>query len=318
MSKLCTFAIPVIRPDLLENCLRTLYKYTEPGTFNVIVIDQTRKGLDINLRERYQDLVLLRSPITQKFYTGNVGFQFANNLALRLTDTPFYCFLNDDVEFISNKWFKGVMDTFKMIEDNPPTADRPPLLVNVASTKLPDWSVGLPRGQHHDIIPYKKEYTDEDWEFLLSQDHYVNEHLTIKPKSVFDGINLYCSVARTDLLRKIGIDDLWYPGSAGDYDLSNVASMWGYRCISTTLSWVYHHWSVSFQAATDEEDIKELVIPQIHHTDLREKWWTNFELWGTRCPACEGILHTDDGILAICPKHKDQIYSIPPNVIEYL
>lgn len=316
MAKVCTFAIPVIRPDLVEHCLDSLYQYTESGTFNVIIIDQTKKGLDVNLRDRYRDLTVLRSPITEKFRTGNIGFQFANNLALKLTDTPYFCFLNDDVIFINDKWWQGVMDTFDMIDKSTPT--RPALLVNVASMKLPDWSVGLPRGEHHYILPYKENYTDEDWDFLVNKEHFVNEHLTIKPGSVFDGINLYCSVTKTDVLRRIGIDDFWYPGSAGDYCLSNLASMYSYRCVSTTLSWVYHHWSVTFAAINEEEDIKELAIPELHHTDLREKWWVNFELWGTRCPVCEGILHTEDGILASCSEHKDQIYPIPQNVVETL
>lgn len=316
MSKLCTFCIPIIRPDLIENCLRALYKYTEPGSFNVIVVDQTLRGLDTNLRDKYQDLMIIRSPKTERFYTGNLGFQLANNLALKLTDTPYFCFLNDDVEMISSKWWEGVMDTFKLVEKATPS--RPPLLVNVASIKLPDWSVGLPKGQDHYILPYKEKYTDKDWESLVKEPHFVNEHLTIQPGSVIDGINLYCSVSRTDLLKKIGIDDLWIPGSAGDYDLSNVASMWGYRCVGTTLSWCFHHWSVSFEAVNVEEDIKRLAMPELHHTDLKDKWWTNFELWGVNCPICGEILHTDDGILAICSKHKDQIYPIPQNTVELL
>lgn len=312
--KLLTFGIPVVRPDLLHKCLDSLYKYTEKGSFNVILIDMTRRGLDVNLRDKYQDLLIIRSPKTKKFYTGNLGFQFANNLALKLTDTPYYVFCNDDVEFINKRWVQGVMDTFVKVEKATPS--RPPLLVNVASIKLPDWSVGKPKGEDHYILPYKEEYTDKDWDYLVNKEHYVNKHLTIKPGSVIDGINLYCSVARTDLLKKIGIDDLWYPGSAGDYDLSNVASMWGYRCVGTTLSWVFHHWSISFQAATDEEDIKELVIPELHVTDLRDKWWTNFELWGVNCPDCGEILHTNDGIVAICSKHPGQTYFIPQNTIE--
>lgn len=276
----------------------------------------TRWGLNINLRDNYKNLTLFRSPKSDKFYTGNLGFQFANSLALRLTDTPYFCFLNDDVEFINSKWWQGVMDTFVKVEKASPT--RPPLLVNVASIKLPDWSVGKPKGQDHYILPYKKEYSDEDWSNLVNEPHYINQHLTIQPGSVIDGINLYCSVARTDLLKKIGIDDLWYPGSAGDYDLSNVASMWGYRCVGTTLSWIFHHWSISFQAATEEENIKELVIPELHVTDLRDKWWTNFELWGVNCPICGEILHTELGDVAYCNKHPDQIYLIPPNTVETL
>lgn len=314
-NKVVTFCIPIIRPDLVENCLKTLYKYTSVE-FNVIVIDQTLNGIDANLRDKYQNLVVLRSPKTEKFYTGNLGFQFANNLALKLTDTPYFCFLNDDVEFVSSRWWQGIIETFDKVEKATP--NRPALLVNVASIKLPDWSVGRPKGDDFYILPHEENYTDEDWDFLVNEPHYINEHLTIQPGSVIDGINLYCSVAKTDLLKKIGIDDLWIPGSAGDYDLSNVASMWGYRCVGTTLSWCFHHWSVSFEAVNVEEDIKRLAIPELHHTDLKDKWWTNFELWGVNCPICKEILHTDDGLLAVCPNHSDQIYPIPQNTVESL
>ena len=316
--KLVTFAIPVIRPDLLERCLETLYKYTDLLIFNVIVIDQTVQGMDID-RDAYPNLMVIRTPKSFRFHTGNVGFQKANNLALSLTETPYFCFLNDDVEFIHPGWWDGVMDTFAKVEKATPT--RPALLVNVASIKLPDWSVGKPAGEHHYILPYKEQYTDADWHSLTEEEHYVNEDLTIKPGTVIDGINLYCSVAKTDLLKKIGIDDRWWPGSAGDYDLCCLASMWGYRCVGTTASWVYHHWSVSFQAAQDEDDIRSLYMPELYEGDLRAKWGERFDLWGVKCQAihaellvCEQIMHTDDGVIATCEKHPDTPYAIPPNL----
>jgi GT2 family glycosyltransferase len=308
-----TAIIPVIRTDMVERCVETLYKYTD-NIFYCYIIDQTIEGLDANkLRDKYPNLMVIRAPKTDLHSTGNLGFQQAIDLGVRLVDTPYTLVLNDDVEFISNRWFAGIMDTFLKVTKATPT--RPPLLVNAASIKLPDWSVGKPKGEDHYILPYKDTYTDEDWDFLVNEDHFVNEHLTITVGSVVDGINLYASMIDTKKLLEVGsLDHLWYPGSAGDYDLSCLASMFGYRCVSTTLSWVFHHWSKTFE---DEEHMQLLVQDELKHLDLRDKWGDRFDLWGVRCTqkGCEEIMHTDDGIKATCPKHPEEVYAIPENTI---
>jgi GT2 family glycosyltransferase len=312
-NKLFTAVIPCIRADLLPRCLETLYKYTD-NIFYCFVIDQSIDGVDMNLRDKYPNLMIIRSPKTDIHYTGNLGFTQATNLGMRLADTPYVIFLNDDVEFIHPGWWEGVMETFRKVEDATP--DRPALLVNCASIKLPDWSVGRPRGEDHYILPYKEEYTNEDWDILVSEEHYVNEHLTIKPGSVIDGINLYCSVADTNRLIEVGmLDELWFPGGADDYDLCCRASMFGYRCVGTTLSWVFHHWSKSFGSIQDE--VKSLAMPELNHGDLREKWGERFDLWGVRCDEkeCEEILRTNNGMTAKCPKHSDNTYSMPQNIV---
>ena len=310
--KTFTAIIPVIRDDLVERCLETLYKYTD-NIFYCYVIDQSINGLDVNLRDKYPNLMVIRAPKTDLHRTGNLGFQQAVDLGIRLVDTPYTLILNDDVEFVNSGWYAGVMDTFDKVAKASPT--RPAMLVNVGSIKLPDWSVGKPKGEDHYILPYKKDYTEEDWRFLIDEPHYVNEHLEIQPGSVIDGINLYCSMADTKKLLEVGsLDHLWYPGSAGDYDLSCIASMFGYRCVGTTLSWVYHHWSQTFE---DEEQMQLLVQDELKHTDLREKWADRMDLWGVRCSqkGCDEILHTDDGQKAVCPKHPNEIYAIPENSI---
>lgn len=323
MPKENTFVIPVIRPDLIARCLETLYRHT-PNNFYVIVIDQSIEGIDMSLRDRYKNLMIIRSPKTDVHHTGNLGFTQATNLGLTLTQTPYVTFLNDDVEFVHPDWWQGIQDTFRNVTEATPT--RPPLLVNAASIKLPDWSVGLPAGEHHYILPYKEDYTDEDWRFLVDQPHFVNEHLTITPGTVVDGINLYCSVADTRKLLEVGLlDEFWYPGGADDYDLCARASMFGYRCVSSTYSWVYHHWSKTFGEIRDKAQTAELVQDELKHGDLNEKWGyvvgpdgekkPRFDLWGIRCTQCDGILHTSDGQRAVCPQHPDEIYAIPENTV---
>lgn len=316
--KLNTFVIPHLGGENIHRCLETLYKYT-PNNFYVYIIDQSVNGLDVNLRDTYKNLMIIRTPKSDTHYTGNLGHSHASNLGIQLAQTPYVTMLNDDVEFINDKWWQGVLDTFTKIEKATPT--RPALLVNVASIKLPDWSVGKPKGEDHYILPYKEQYTDEDWEKLVNEPHYVNEYLTIQPGSVIDGINLYCSVADTKKLLEVGlIDELWYPGNANDYDLCCRASMFGYRSVGTSLSWVFHHWSTTFESVDAEEDMRRMVQDELKHGDLGEKWGDRFDLWGIRCNRkdCDEIMMTTDGIKAVCPRHITEVYAIPENTIEQL
>lgn len=315
MDKLNSFVIPYLGGENIHRCLETLYKYT-PNNFHVFLIDQSIKGLDTNLRDKYKNLTIIRTAKSDLHWTGNLGHSQATNLGVMLAQTPYTCLLNDDVEFISNKWWGGILDTFDKVQRATPS--RPAFMVNAASIKLPDWSVGKPKGEHHYILPYKENYTDEDWDFLVNEPHYVNEHLTIQKGSVIDGINLYCSVADTKKLIEVGlIDEFFYVGGANDYDLCCRASMFGYRSVGTTLSWVYHHWSTTFQSVQDKVEIGELIQHELKHEDLRDKWGDKFDLWGVRCSRkdCDEILQTKDGIKATCPKHPEEVYAMPETTI---
>lgn len=307
--KLNTFVITVIVPGLIDRCLETLYRYTEQSSFYVYIIDQTITGLDATaLRNKYENLMVIRTPKTDIHRTGNLGHSQGSNLGIRLVETPYVTLLNDDVEFVSPHWWQGVMDTFIKVEKATP--DRPALLVNVASIKLPDWSVGRSGGDDFYILPYKEDYSEEDWDFLVNHDHYVNEHLTIQPGSIIDGVNLYCSVVDMKRFYEVGyLDDFWYPGNANDYDLSCRAGMFNYRCVSTTLAWVFHHWSKTFHST---EEMQALVQPELSKGDLRDKWGDRHDIWGARCPVCQETMLTKDGEVAHCPKHPQETYQIPP------
>lgn len=307
--KQLTVIILLIRPDLIERCLETLYKNT--ADFYCYVLDQTKHGIDMGLRDKYPNLMIIRSPRTDTHYTGNLGFSMGSNLLSKLVETPYFMLLNDDVEMIHPAWFDGVLESFEMIDKATP--NRPAVCVNLASTRLADWSVGRDKGDHFDIIPYKESYTDEDWNFLVNESHYINEHLTIQPRSVFDGVTLYASVIKTDLFRKIGgLDNRYMPGSGEDYDWSCISSMWGYRSVCTTLSWCFHHWSKSFESLQESEDIQSLQIPELNWNHNHEKWGERFDIWGVKCKTCNEILLTKDGKTAFCPNGHES-YIVPQN-----
>lgn len=315
--KLLTVITPIIREDLVERMLQTLYEYTEP-MFYVYLIDQSVDGLDAtDLRNRYKNLMVIRTPKSDVHYTGNLGFAQATNLGIQLVQTPYFMMCNDDVEFIHPKWWEGVMETFSMVEKATP--DSPAVIVNPSSLKLPDWSVGRPAGDDHYILPYKEQYTDADWDFLVHEEHYVNEHLTIMPGSVIDGVTMYASVCHTQRFLEIGLlDEKFFPGSGEDYDYSCRARMFNYRSVGTTLSYLYHHWSSTFKALQDQDKVRSLQMPELNWNHTDEKWGSNFDIWGVRCPQCDSIMITKDGIQAFCPKHPDSPYMMPESTVSPL
>lgn len=313
-----TVIVPVIRPDLLPRMLETLYKYTEPN-FYVYVIDQTLHGLDANaLRLQYKNLMTIRTPITDYHRTGNLGFAQATNLGISLVQTPYFMMCNDDVEFLNKDWWKGVVDTFALVERATP--ERPAVIVNPSSLKLADWSVGLPHGQDHYIMPYKERYSDADYQWLVNEPHYVNEHLTIMPGSVIDGVTMYASVCDTKRFLEVGmLEERFFPGSGEDYSFSCRASMVGYRCVGTTLAYVYHHWSASFAAIHEEDDVKSLMIPELAWNQTNELWGDGFDIWGVKCPQCSANMRCGaDKTIASCPKHPEEIYHMPEVSIQQL
>lgn len=311
MSKDVTFVIPIITTNQIERCLYTLYKYTE--NFYCYIIDQSIEGVDATkLRNQYKNLMVIRTPKSDYHWTGNLGFAQATNLGVRLVQTPYFCMLNDDVEMISSKWLPGVWETFDMVAKATP--NKPPILVNPASIRLADWSVGRPAGEDFDIIPYKEEYTDADWDFLVNQPHYINEHLTIQKGSVIDGVTMYCTVVNTEKFLEVGmLPEQLYPGGGEDYWYSALLNMHGYRGVGTTLSWVFHHWSTTFKDIQEKEEVKELVQPELQHNNNHEDWGEGFDIWGYKCSKCQNPLQMlkDYDNIASCPKHPEVRYSPP-------
>lgn len=310
--KFFTAIIPVILTSNIDRCLETLYKYTEQDSFYVFIIDQSIKGLDATaLRNKYHNLMVIRTPKSNIHHTGNLGFAQATNLGISLVQTPYFMMLNDDVELINLDWWQGVLDTFKQVEEATP--DNPAVIVCPASIRLADWSVGRANGDDFDILPYKEEYSQEEYSFLVNEGHYVNEHLTIQPGSVFDGVTMYACVCDTRRFLDVGLlDEKYFPGSGEDYDFSCIARMHGYRSVATTKSWVWHHWSSTFKALrAEKEEVKALQIPELQWNQNHEKWGDRFDIWGIRCTKCSEIMMTKDNKLAICPIHPDETYTIP-------
>ena len=267
-----TFVIPVVRDDLLARCLETLYRHNPP-TFYVFVVDQTGDGIATErLRRAYKNLLVLRTPRTDVHTTGNLGFAKAVNLAAALVQTPFLTICNDDVEFVHRNWWDAALDTFRAVERQTP--DRPAAMVNPLSVKVPHWAMGRPPGQDHLVLPYRETYSDQDWERLVGEVHRLPGGGAIQPSSHYDRVEMFCTVTSVAAFRQIGpLNERFYPGGGEDYEYCRRAAAHGFRCVTTSRSWVFHHWSRSRRIVDDPRRNRGLV-------DERLRWNNMGALWG--------------------------------------
>jgi GT2 family glycosyltransferase len=233
-----TFITAVLRSDYVERMIETLYKYTE--NFNLIVVDQTKDGL-----KHIDGVHLVLRPLR------NLGFAKAMNEGILHGlhwKSEYIININDDVELISPRWWQGILDTFNNHDGNEI------LVVNPESIKIPLWGYGKPPNEYIEVIDYKNEFTDADYDFLLKGDFsHLKEKYPELPESfplqyegVCDAFAAFCPVFKRKFFDLIGMwEERCYPGGLDDYDAMCRTYRKKYRAVSTRKSWLYHAWGKS-------------------------------------------------------------------------
>lgn len=272
MDIINTFVVPIIIPDFIERFLKTLYAHTPPN-FRVIVIDQTLDGMS----------ELSKDPRVHMYIRPyrNLGFSHSMNTGIRISSTKYVTCSNDDVEFVDDRWWSGIIETFDQ--------DKQIKAVNPMSITEPGWGYGCNKNSPEELVkqkeselhcqfnreeerfehlPYKEAYSKEEYDFLLAQ---KNGHI--------DGIITWCTTFDREALDYKGVfDERFFPGGGEDYDIggrfysmfypskqANPADR--YRMVATSKSWAWHHLSKSRKT-------KEQYLP-----GLREHFGDDHAMW---------------------------------------
>jgi GT2 family glycosyltransferase len=292
MQKLVTFVYPIIRTDFIYDSFATLRKFTEKGTYKVVVIDQSLNGLDpIFINELLKDGHLY---MRQQ----NEGFSNASNKGIIQAlkwETPYITIVNDDTVFMYDGWFTDALKEF----DSDPHI----IAVGPESPRVAMWGYGLTQGEHVELIPYKDNFTPDDIAYLKAGDYDEKEiasrHEFTIPKTfpftkrgVVDGIAMWCPIFKREAFIELGLfDERFVWGGGEDYDMLARAYSCAYpvvrdicdpkyhrRMVSTMKSWVWHFWGQS-------KDIKETLDPKLFAhkepwNDNGQLWTPSFDVWG--------------------------------------
>lgn len=224
-----TFIIPTIYNfQGLSRCVDTIKKYHEPDTYRIFVIDNSGKGLASQVLKENKVHLIIES-------YRNLGFSKSINTGVKLVETPYICIINDDVEIVHKDWWPNIKDVF--------TRKNCEKVLAVAPSSIK----GFPKSPEMDLLPYKEEYTDTDWQFLMSENNPMAKILgfgkKFNPSWIFDGTMFFCVCFKKEIFDIVGmLDEGFWPGTSEDYDMCRRICLKGYRIVQTCNSFVYHHW----------------------------------------------------------------------------
>ena len=282
-----TFIYPVLRDDFVRKSLETLYRFTDPSKFRVIVVDQTIKGIP----DLKADMVIRMK---------NQGFAKAANEGMihgLRWGTPYVAVVNDDVEFIYGKWWEDLLEEFK--------TDPRIIAVNPMCPKIAMWGYGMTEGEYLEILPYKESYSQSDIAYLKAGNYNEAEirsrHPFDIPKSfpftqrgVVDAFAGWLPVFKREALLEVGLyDERFVWGNGEDYDWMARAYSCAWpierdvcdpkyhkRAVSTMKSWVYHFWGQSKDRAFELDP--RLFEGRESWNRLDLLWPDGMDVWGHR------------------------------------
>ena len=277
MKPQITYIFVPICEVFIARALYTLYKYSEPGTFNVIVIDQTKDQFSKPLMDYIKDKVHLYIHPKR-----NLGYAKAMNEGIVHAlhwGTPLICCANDDIEIMDKRWIDGIWKTFEKDER----------IVGVVpmSPRVAGWGYGV--SYNPEILPYKTEYTKEEYDYLLAGDFTDNQMELPKtyPRkvvgTVVDGAVFVMPYFKRELFEKIGLfDEHYFPGSGEDMDFCARTYQQNLRIVSTSFSWIWHHWTKSKDlfASGQLEDPYYKPLDHPYWNDESKIWPHGYDVWG--------------------------------------
>lgn len=268
-----------IHEKYIPRALYTLHKYSEPGTFKVIMVDQTKSGFSDEVRNYITPLIdLYIHPMKHQY-----GYAKAMNLGIVQAlhqKFDYICLANDDIEFINKRWLQGIWDTFSKDER----------IVGVCpmTPRHAGWGYGVPG--YPEVLPYKEEFTDQDYDYLMEAN--FTDKVDILPKSfpinnlkgtIVDGAVFVLPIFKREVFEEIGLlDERFFPGSGEDMDLMARIYQKDKRVVSTSLSWIWHWWSKSKDLFASGELENKYYKPKEYWNNMGEIWIEGFDAWGKK------------------------------------
>jgi GT2 family glycosyltransferase len=272
MKPRVTYIVAPIVEDFVSRWFYTMYKYSEPNSFRVIYIDQVDGGISRKLWDEIKDKVHLY------IHPPHYEFGYAKGMNEGIIHalhwgTDLICPANDDIEIINSRWMEGIEQTFALDER----------IVGVVpmSPRIPGWGYGVK--DNPDILPYKEEYTEEDYNYLLEGDFSDKDLPETFPRkikgNVIDGSIFVMPYFKRKLFEEVGLmDEHYWPGGGEDVDMMARAYQKNLRIVSTTYSWIWHHLSQTKNLSIESK----YYHPPHHHywNNEKEIWPEGFDVWG--------------------------------------
>ncbi|MDT3696292.1 MAG: glycosyltransferase family 2 protein [Ignavibacterium sp.] len=213
--------------DLLQSCLRSIYKFTKDIEFEIIVIDNHSKdGTSEMVQSEFPEINLIQN-------SENRGVAPARNQGMKVARGKYVLILDADVELTEN----SILKLFQYMEDDKTCGVVGSKLIGTdhqlqfSCKRFPNFlSFIFRRLEHFDVIKNSKTlryHTMQDW-----------DHKEIKEVDYLIGA---CQFIRYDVIKKIGMydDKIFY----GPEDIDFCLRVWkaGWRVVYFPKTTIIHH-----------------------------------------------------------------------------
>ncbi|MDD5649602.1 MAG: glycosyltransferase [Candidatus Nanoarchaeia archaeon] len=225
----------------LQKCVESIIRNT--ANYRLIIVD--------NCSDNATKMYLMSLKNIEIIYNSkNFGFGYANNQALRKSNSKYVCFLNSDTVVTSN-WLLRLIN---LLEENNAGIIGP--VTNYTSSEIQKV------GQNYN---FKAEVNDNEIR-LFSQKQYANFGDDVVEANKLIG---FCFVTKRELLNQVGFFDDRFIFNFEDDDLCNRFIENGYKLICSKGVFIYHFGSKSFQ---EKEGFFEETLEQSKKLYL-QKWY---------------------------------------------
>lgn len=97
----------------LKKCIDTIYEYTDPHLFEIIIIENNSETKEIF--DYYEELLLIKN-IRVVYWDGIFNYSAINNYGATFANGNYLLFLNNDVEIINNDWLLRMLGVIEREE----------------------------------------------------------------------------------------------------------------------------------------------------------------------------------------------------------
>ena len=209
--------------NLLKKCINSVIKYTDKGTYEIIVIDNASNSETVNYLKSLEKDPSLKYVIKIIFNSSNKGFSAAFNQGLEIFNGDYVVMLNNDLK-VSRNWLKQLL--FHYVNNE---------------------NIGL-------IGPVTNNIGNEAMveTFYISDYGYLQQSKlrALEKKDLFfetSNIAFFCVLLSRDVFKKVGfLDSSFGLGFFEDDDYCKRVKSLGYKIICAEDVLIHHELSASF------------------------------------------------------------------------
>ena len=251
----CDIIIPSYNNEhYTVNCLKSIKKYTKPGTYRVIWVDNgsdSPKSVDKEIAD--MDHLSIKLPT-------NEGFVGAINKGLEASDAPNVCLLNNDTE-VSDRWLEKLISVLHRSED-----------LGIVGA-LTNYGKDGGCDSHHSLTLHSTLLPPESTTWDLAK---INKGLELAfpgRTSRITFVAFLCAVIKREVIDKVGhLDTNYAMGMWDDLDYNRGAQKAGYRTELVLDTCIQHHGRATFKIIQKEENFDVDKLLKTNRLYLDKKW----------------------------------------------